>query len=69
MKDILKSFLRGVIIIGVILLLEVVFLKTGQYKLCAVLIGAIVVLAGIANFVGWGRFGDRNKKEQEKHNK
>ena len=67
MKDALKGFLRGAVTVGVIVLLEVIFIKTEQYVLCGILVGAIVVLAGIAYFLSWMRFSAHNRKEQEKN--
>ena len=67
MKHALRSFLRGAVTVAVIVLVEVLLITTKHYVLCGVLIGAIAVLAGIAQFLAWGRFGEHNRKEQEKN--
>lgn len=67
MKEIFKTFLVYAAVIGVIVLLEVLFLTTKHYALCLILVGVIVALAGISQAIGWNDLGKHNKKEQEKH--
>ena len=70
MKHALQSFLRGAVTVAVIVLVEVLLITTKHYVLCGVFIGAIVVLAGIAQFLAWGSVGraqpERAGKEFEK---
>ena len=66
MKNALKGFLRGAILIGVIVAVELLLLKTKHFGACAVLVVVLVALAGISQFIDWCRYADRNHDAQNK---